>query len=493
MPASTRLSKSRFVAGLQCHKLLWWMVHEPTAVELQPDIVLQDRFDQAAQVGALARARHPGGALVETGRGQYDARIRHTKELIDAKTPVIFEAAFEADGVFAAVDILERSGNGYTMTEVKAANSLKDEHVPDAAVQAHVLQQNGLTLGAVNVLHLNREFHHPNHGDLFQQEDVSQAVTNAASGIPEEIKAQQAMLQGPLPTVPIGRHCAEPRECPFMDRCWPQDPDHISKLYNVGPARAAEYMRKGITSISQLPITQKMPHAARRQLRAMKENRLIVDPGLKEALEPFSGRLGYLDFETISRAVPVWDGMAPWEQAAAQFSYHERQPDGRYTHTAFLAEGPQDARPPLARAMLEATKHAERVVMYTPFERTRIRGLQEALPDLAPDLLALENKLIDLHPVIRDYVYHPAFLGSFSIKYVLKPLVPELSYSDLVIVDGLVASVEIARLLFVADKIRPEERDRVRQDLLDYCERDTWAMVRLVERLTELAKIPAGS
>jgi hypothetical protein len=125
--------------------------------------------------------------------------------------------------------------------------------------------------------------------------------------------------------------------------------------------------------------------------------------------------------------------------------------------------------------------------MYTPFERTRIRGLQEALPDLAPDLLALENKLIDLHPIVRDYVYDPRFLGSFSIKAILQPLVPELSYQDLVIVDGLVASVEIARLLFVADKIRPEERDRVRQDLLDYCERDTWAMVRLVQRLQELA------
>ena len=37
--------------------------------------------------------------------------------------------------------------------------------------------------------------------------------------------------------------------------------------------------------------------------------------------------------------------------------------------------------------------------------------------------------------------------------------------------------------LFVADKIPKHERDRVRQDLLDYCHRDTLAMVRLVETL----------
>jgi len=53
--------------------------------------------------------------------------------------------------------------------------------------------------------------------------------------------------------------------------------------------------------------------------------------------------------------------------------------------------------------------------------------------------------------------------------------------------DGLVASVEIARLLFVAGKIAPEEQARVRQDLLNYCERDTWPMLKVLERLRELA------
>ena len=62
-----------------------------------------------------------------------------------------------------------------------------------------------------------------------------------------------------------------------------------------------------------------------------------------------------------------------------------------------------------------------------------------------------------------------------------------MSYNDLVIVDGLVASVEIARLLFVAGKIPEQERERIRQDLLDYCERDTWAMVKLLEALRVLA------
>ena len=124
---------------------------------------------------------------------------------------------------------------------------------------------------------------------------------------------------------------------------------------------------------------------------------------------------------TSARAVPVWPGMGPWHQAAAQFSYHEARSDGSYSQVGWLAEGPEDARPILARRMVEATAKADHVVMYTPFERTRIRALQRAVPELESELLDLEHKLVDLHPIVRDYVYHPDFKGSFSIKNVLQP------------------------------------------------------------------------
>ncbi len=179
--------------------------------------------------------------------------------------------------------------------------------------------------------------------------------------------------------------------------------------------------------------------------------------------------------------------MAPWALAAAQLSYHESCPDGTWRHAQHLAEGPQDARPLVAKRLVEATRGAAKVVTYSSFKKTRIRALKADVPALAAELDALEAKLVDLLPIIRDHVYYPAFSGSFSLKKVLPALVPELLYSDLVIFDGRVASVEIARLLFVADRIPPDERDRVRQDLLNYCERDTWAMVRSLEELRRLS------
>src|SRR5438552_8314404 len=485
---AARLSKSRFTSGLQCHKKLWWEVHEPDALELQPDKVLQDLFDQGRQVGEAARARYPGGVLIDLPHHAGAERVAATQKAIEAGAPAVFEATFIAADTFVAIDVLEKQGDGYRLTEVKSSTSQKDEHIPDVAVQARVAAACGVKVTAADVLHLNKEFRHPNVGDLFARTDVTGPVVAFLPQVPDEIARQREMLAGPLPDVPIGGHCFEPRECPFFDRCWPDGPDHIGNLAGVGPKKTAAYLVRGITSITNLPSKEKLNVTQRRQLKAMAENRLIVEPTLARELRPFTvGRLGFLDFETILRAIPVWPGMAPWQQAAAQFSYHERQPDGTYTHAAFLAEGPQDARPPLAAAMVRRTAHAVRVVMYTSFEKNRIRELQRAVPELATELAALEAKLIDLHPVVKNCVYHPDFRGSFSLKDILTPLVPELTYDDLVIVDGRVASVEIARLLFVADKIPRHERDRVRQDLLNYCERDTWAMVKLVERLRELA------
>lgn len=487
-PRPTGLSKSRFVTGRQCHKLLWWTVHEPDAVELQPDKVLQDLFDQGRQVGEAARTRYPGGVLIDLPYNARSERVAATQHAIASGAPAIFEATFIADDTFVAIDVLEKLDQGYRLTEVKSSTSQKDEHIPDAAVQLHVARACGIDVRSAQVMHLNKEFRAPDTGHLFASTDVTSPATALLPDIPAEIARQRAMLAGPLPAVPIGLHCFEPRVCPFFDRCWPGDPDHIYHLSGVGPKRAAEYLEQGITRIGDLPKTEKLNFTQRRQIQAMREHRIVVEPTLAQELEAFSGRLGFLDFETIARAIPVWPGMAPWGQAAAQFSYHELQSDGTYTHAAFLAEGPGDARPPLAAAMVKATAQADRVVMYTSFEKTRIRDLQRAVPDLADALARLEAKLIDLHPVVKNCVYHPAFHGSFSLKDILTPLVPDLTYNDLVIVDGRVASVEIARLLFVADKIPRHERDRVRRDLLNYCERDTLAMVRLLERLRELAR-----
>src|SRR5207249_11097788 len=251
-------------------------------------------------------------------------RVAATRKLLDAGAPAIFEATFIADHTYVAIDVLEKQRDGYHLTEVKSSSSLKDEHIPDVAIQARVAAACDVRITAAAVLHLNKDFRNPDTGDLFARADVTAPVAAFLPQVPEEVARQREMLAGPVPDVPIGLHCFKPRECPFIGRCWPQAPDHIRHLAGVGPKKTAAYLARGISSIKDLPPRDKLNFTQRRQLKAMAEECLIVEPTLARELVPFTGpRVGFLDFETIARAIPVWPGMAPWQQAAAQFSYHE--------------------------------------------------------------------------------------------------------------------------------------------------------------------------
>src|SRR5690242_20411393 len=99
-----------------------------------------------------------------------------------------------------------------------------EERVHDAAIQANALGESGIDVHAVEVMHLNKEFRFPDQGELLFRSDVTEEVREMLPSIPGEIEKQLEMLSGPIPEVRIGQHCSEPRDCPFMQRCWPQSP-----------------------------------------------------------------------------------------------------------------------------------------------------------------------------------------------------------------------------------------------------------------------------
>ncbi len=442
------------MAGLQCHKQLWWKVHEPKAPELIAARPLQNRFDQAKDVGLLARQYVPGAG---------------------------YEASFVTDEATAVVDILEP---GPVVIEVKATNSLKKEHIPDVAVQVYVLRQAGHQVRRAEVMHLNPECRFPNLDNLFVREDVTEKVELFLPVVPGEIAAQRATLAGPLPDVPIGDHCTKPNPCPFLARCWPKLPEHhISTLYTIQRRKVEEYQALGIETIHDVPSDLELNVIHARQVKAVTTGQMVVEPTLAAALAAFTPPLAYLDFETVSYAVPRFAACRPWENMPVQFSVHREAAKGKLGHAEFVPDGPADPRPALAEQLVAACAGARKVVAYyATFERECLKNLAAAVPRLAPELEAIAAGLVDLFALVRNHIYHPDFGGSFSIKKVLPALVPGLSYADLAISEGETASLELMRLMFDAT-LEGEERAKLRRSLLAYCERDTFAMVKLLERI----------
>ena len=454
------LTKTLFQSGLACPKRLWWEVHEPDAPELRPDAQTQWMFRQGQEVTLAAQLRVP------------DAR---------------YEAIIEAGSLHARVDILEPLGEGsHALIEVKGSNEIKIEHKWDVAFQRHVAEAAGVKVARTELMYLNRECRHPELEPLFLRKDVSGDIEPLVAQVPAMADRLMTVLEGPLPGDSRNATCGD---CPFYDRCWPRDRFGVNRFYRMKWSDKLELERGGAATFATVPRTTKLTSIQRRQQEAAHVGDLVIDPGLTSALDEWEGPLVYLDFETVAFAIPRFPGTTPWSKIPVQYSAH-REEGARHTHASFLAEDDGDPRRALAESLVEACAGTGAVVTYhSSFEKSCLRGLAEAVPSLQEPLMDIHERVVDLEPMVAHHLYHPDFMGSFSLKIVLPTLCPDVGYDGLTIADGSTAQLELARLLYGAGPITPAERASLRKDLLAYCERDTWAMVALHRRLTALGRI----
>lgn len=112
------------------------------------------------------------------------------------------------------------------------------------------------------------------------------------------------------------------------------------------------------------------------------------------------------------------------------------------------------------------------------FEGARIKELAERFADLATDLLAIKERLVDLHPIAKANYYHPSQQGSWSIKAVLPAVAPDLSYEALEGVQNGGMAMD-AYMEAIHPNTSPTRKAQIEQQLLAYCGLDTFAMVRL--------------
>jgi hypothetical protein len=201
--------------------MLWWQLHEPEAPELTIGPNLEAIFERGSRIGELARTYVPGGVLIEQPYHRVAGRVAATAKALAARVPAIYEASFLEDGVFVSVDILERRRDGVVLVEVKSTVDVKAEHIPDVAIQLHVLRRAGLTVKRADIMYLNRDCRYPDLSNLFVREDVTALASASGHVIPKQIRTLLRTLVGPLPEVAIGPQCTEPYACPLIERCWP--------------------------------------------------------------------------------------------------------------------------------------------------------------------------------------------------------------------------------------------------------------------------------
>jgi hypothetical protein len=211
--------------------------------------------------------------------------------------------------------------------------------------------------------------------------------------------------------------------------------------------------------------------------RAVVTDELFLAPETLAPLLEVEYPLHFLDFEAFMPFMPLFPNTRPFQTLPFQFSCHVLHEDGRVTHSEYLHEDESDPRRSVAEQLLASIGERGTIVSYAGFECVRIKRLAEDLPDLSEALSRLPDRLLDLHKVVREAVYHPEFHGSFSLKKVLPALLDGLGYADLDVCGGGEAAFLYARLL--EGRLSPDQREAACGALRSYCGRDTQGLLEL--------------
>ena len=217
------LSKSTFMYGCQCPKRLWLHKFMPEERD-EMDEAQQAIFQAGTDVGMLARDLFPGGvdaSPVDTFHYQQSVADT-TRYIADGKT-IIYEAAFQFDGVLCAVDILVKKKGSWYAYEVKSTTKVKPPFLQDAAFQYYIISNAGITLKDFFLTHLNNQYIRRGALDphqLFTHESILQQAKDMQPMIKEKARELKSVLKNKsMPVIEIGRQCNDPYPCDFYGFC----------------------------------------------------------------------------------------------------------------------------------------------------------------------------------------------------------------------------------------------------------------------------------
>ena len=472
------ITKNIFINTTFCTTLGWRLRNGKIQTEFSPGQLF--RMEQGKEIGSLVRSLYPEGILVNELSSK--AAAERTRYLLkNPKTRVMFEATFLAGNYIAMADILVRKGKSWELIEVKSSVAAKEEFIDDMAYTTLVAQLAGFHPSAISLVLVDKNYRYGQPIEqLFVKTDFTEQVLEKVEKfktIVESLDSVTSTAEEPEPELTYNcKQCEEFGECLGKENA-----SHIFEIPRISQKAVEKLLASGITTIHEIPDSFSLTDNQKRVVDCVKSGKVHIDTDLHKKLSAIHWPAFYLDFETMMTAIPLWPDIAPYDQIPIQYSLHICESSGKIIrHIDYLADPHRDCRRELAERLIVDLKGEGSIITYSSFEKTIISKLSKTFTDLSDELQSLIERIVDLEQCIKC-VNHPEFCGRTSIKIVLPVLVPDLSYEGLEIGNGDVALVTFA--MMAQGKMGADEMKRKRAALLEYCKRDTLAMVKLHELL----------
>ena len=487
------LSKSRYCNGIKCKKILWLNKYKPEEQEqLNNESILQNGND----IHEIARYLF-GEHINIKYNDDLSKMLKDTSDALKNNNVIITEASFNYNNNFCSIDILKKDNDFYEIYEVKSSTHVKDIYIKDVSYQLYVLTNLGLNIRKCYLVHLNNEY--VRHGaleldKLFIKEDITKEVYDLQEEVKENIyNINEYMKQTSEPNDDIDNKCFNPYPCPYFKYCSKKLPENnIFKIRGMRNITKIKLYKKGLYNYEDL-LKENIKDDYKQQIIYELEDKedYIDKKEVKEFLNTLSYPIYFLDFETYQMPIPKYDGIKPYMQVPFQYSLHYiEKENGKLYHKEFLAEAGTDPRRLLGEQLINDIPKDVCVIAYNmSFEKSVIRELAKMYPDLSTHLMNIHDNMKDLMIPFKNRSYYTKNMyGSYSIKYVLPALFPDdesLNYHNLDLIhNGGEAMNGFASL----EEHSKEKQDYIRKCLLEYCKLDTFAMVKIYEKLKEIVK-----
>jgi predicted RecB family nuclease len=449
------------------------------------------KFEIGHDVGKYAQQLFPSG--VDCGyvlTNDRNKSIELTRQYINEGKTIIYEAAFEYDGLLCFSDILVKDGNEWIIYEVKSSAYAKNYYTDDVSFQYYVISKN-IPVKDAFVVYLNSQY--VRHGDidikqLFAMESVFEKAINLQDNIKLNTDEYKKITElKTIPEIRISEHCKEPFTCDFKGFCWKDIPEY--SVFDIQNMRGKQYdlYNMGVVNIEDIPPDFSLNDKQRLEINSYLNNTDYVDKAaIKEFLNKVSYPLYFLDFETYMSAIPEFDNSRPYQPIPFQFSlYYKESKESEAIPYSFLADTTDDPRKAFIENLIAKIEKLCIVIVYfAGFEKSRINDLARDFPEYKEQLDNINSRIVDLMEPFRQKAYYkPSMKHSYSLKAVLPAIDPKYSYDNLNIQEGSEASNEFVRLRTVSDNT---EIENIRKNLIDYCNRDTYGMVVILEELERI-------
>lgn len=484
------LSKSKYCTGYQCLKYLWLDMYKKEVKELIDNSTI---LENGTRVGKVAK-NYFGDHIDIEFNSNLITMVSDTQKALQNENVVVTEASFIYNGNFCSVDILRKVGNDYYMYEVKSSTSVTPIYLEDVSYQLYVLRNCGLNVKGVYILYINNQYVRNGKLELdklFNCKDVTEYAFERQTFVTNKINSINDILSKDFePNRDIGEYCHKPYDCPYFKYCTRNLPENnIFKLAKMSFNDKVKFYRKGIITLEQL-LDENIKEEYKTQIKFELYN--LEDYYNKENIDKFLDTLTYplyfLDFETCQEAIPSINGCNPYKQIPFQYSLHIMDNEGNLKHKEFLADGRRDPRKQLAEKLIKDIPMNKCVLAYNmAFEKSVIKYLAESFPEYSEHLMNIHDNIKDLIVPFKGMDYYSRDMhGSFSIKHVLPSLFPNdpsLNYTNLDMVHN---GSEAANSYLLLQTLKDEEYNELRKNMLKYCELDTYAMVKIYQKLKKL-------